>query len=43
MISHYIKTGKILIPSKFDKTKENIGKLKKYFYFNNIITRDIEF
>ena len=39
---HYIKTGKILIPSKFEKTKENIDKLKKYFYFNNI-TRGIEF
>ena len=39
---HYIKTGKILIPSKFEKTKENIDKLKKYFYFNNI-TRYIEF
>ena len=39
---HYIKTGKILIPSKFEKTKENIDKLKKYFYFNNI-TRQIEF
>ena len=39
---NYIKTGKILIPSKFVKTKENIDKLKKYFYFNNL-RRDMDF
>jgi hypothetical protein len=38
---HYIKTGKIMVPSKFEKTKENIDKLKKYFYYNNL-RRDIE-
>jgi len=36
-----MKTGKIMVPSKFEKTKENIDKLKKYFYFNNL-RRDIE-